>query len=31
MDQNVLEPEPKLPDVGAGAKKSRCLELEPEI
>jgi len=30
MDQIVLQPEPKLLEVGAGAKNFRCLELEPE-
>jgi len=30
MDQIVLEHEPDPPDVGAGAKKFRCLELDAE-
>jgi len=30
MDQIVLEPEAKLLDVGAGAKKFMCLKLESE-
>jgi len=30
MNQIVLELEPKLVDVGTGAKKIRCQELEPE-
>jgi len=30
MDQIVMEPEAKLLDVGAGAKKFMCLKLESE-
>jgi len=30
LDQIVLDPEPKLLDVGAGAKKFGCSEVESE-
>ena len=31
MDQIVLELETKIWELGVGAKKFRCLELEPEL
>jgi len=31
MDRIVLEPEPKILDVGFGAEKLRCFEPVPEI